>query len=147
MDLKSMLNETSTISTTPKPAVALASPSPIDRSSSYPSRPPSALYSHYASPSPNAPLQSRSGAPLGPPRLYSQPSPQTHTQLSQENTPYNHKSYFSPSGSSHSREHSGQITVPPQLSRQTPVMQKHFSEQWERERSSSVSPKTIPQPL
>jgi hypothetical protein len=142
-----MLNETSTISTTPKPAVALASPSSIDRSSSYPSRPPPALYSHYASPSPNAPLQSRSGPPLGPPRLYSQPSPQTQTQLSQENTPYNHKSYFSPSGSSHSREHSGQITALPQLGRQAPVMQKQHSEQWERERSPSVSPKTIPQPL
>jgi hypothetical protein len=140
-----MLNETSTISTAPKPAVALASPSSIDRSSSYPSRPPSALYGHYTSPSPNAPFQSRSGPPLGPPRLYSQPSPQTQTQ---ENTPYNHKSYFSPSASSHSREHSGQITAPPQLGGQASVMQKQYSEQqWERERSSSVSPKTIPQPL
>ena len=142
-----MLNETSTISTTPKPSVALVSPSSLERSSSYTSRPSSTSYGHYASPSPNAPPQSRSGAPLGPPRPYSQPSPQTQTQLSRENTPYNHKSYFSPSGSSHSREHSGPITAPPQLSRQAPVMQKQFSEQWERERSSSVSPKTIPQPL
>lgn len=142
-----MLNETSTISTTPKPSVALVSPSSLDRSGSYTSRPPSTSYGHYASPSPNAPPQSRSGAPLGPPRPYSQPSPQTQRQLSQENTPYNHKSYFSPSGSSHSREHSGQITAPPQPSRQAPVMQKQYSEQWERERSSSVSPKTIPQPL
>src|SRR4051794_3508426 len=102
MDLKSMLNETNPASTAPKPSITLASPSPINRSSSYLSRPTSASYTHYASPSHNASLHSRPGVPsipLGPPVSSKQHSPPPQTPLSQEPSHYATNSYSSVSGS------------------------------------------------
>jgi mRNA capping enzyme, beta chain len=111
--------------------------------SSETSLPPSGLPSgHIHQVSPNTPFQPQPTAPLGPPAQLQRPSPQVQRPPSQGYD--HHRTYSSGSvGSVHSREIiSSHLASPEQIRRES--LQRQYS--MERERSISVSPKTIPRP-
>lgn len=95
---------------------------------------------------PSTHLQSQPGTPLGPPGPYSRPSPQTQRPISQGYDHYRKHSSGSVS-SQFAQEQSARVTASPQQQTPTAQLQRQYSVESERERSQSVSPKTIPQPL